>query len=188
MKACTKCGETKSLEDFYRRKNNGDGLSTWCRGCRKAYLAAHYQANRERFRVKNAEYRQRHYDRIVDQQAGYRAANRQRLREAQLQRHHGDPERYKAINRRSRLKVQYGLTEEAYAELLAAQGSACAICGAPSEKRLAIDHDHSCCPEPKTSCGECIRGLLCGPCNLRLGWFEGNRSRIEAYLGAVVLS
>ena len=31
-----------------------------------------------------------------------------------------------------------------------------------------MDHYHKCCPG-KTSCGKCVRGLLCGNCNTILG-------------------
>lgn len=60
----------------------------------------------------------------------------------------------------------YGLSPEEYERLYEAQGRRCAICrrATGKAKRLAVDHDHSCCPGP-TSCGGCVRGLLCGPCN-----------------------
>ena len=36
---------------------------------------------------------------------------------------------------------------------------------------FAIDHDHSCCPG-SNGCAGCVRGLLCGACNTRLGSLE----------------
>lgn len=70
-----------------------------------------------------------------------------------------------------RVERTYGLTPDEYDRLYAHQGRRCAICrratGAVTRKgqrRLAVDHDHTCCPGP-TSCGRCVRGLLCGPCN-----------------------
>ena len=80
-----------------------------------------------------------------------------------------NPERKNAIARKSHLK-RYGLTENDYQRLLIKQKGLCAICyAARTETRLAIDHDHSCCPQRKTSCGKCVRWLLCGKCNLLLG-------------------
>lgn len=59
----------------------------------------------------------------------------------------------------------YSITADEYAALLAAQGGACFVCRrVPRSKRLAVDHDHSCCPGP-VSCGRCVRGLLCRACN-----------------------
>lgn len=59
----------------------------------------------------------------------------------------------------------YSITPEQYAALLAHQGGSCYVCRrVPRSKRLAVDHDHSCCPGP-TSCGRCVRGLLCRSCN-----------------------
>lgn len=69
------------------------------------------------------------------------------------------------------LRSKYGLTREAYDEMKAHQGGGCAICGAPESlrgTRLAVDHDHSCCPG-RRSCGACVRGLLCNECNTLLG-------------------
>ena len=49
----------------------------------------------------------------------------------------------------------------------------CEICLKPDRggRRLAVDHDHSCCPERK-SCGDCVRGFLCWDCNRGLGTFQ----------------
>jgi hypothetical protein len=61
---------------------------------------------------------------------------------------------------------RFGITPEEYGKLFEAQGRRCAVCrrATGATKRLAVDHDHTCCPGP-TSCGGCVRGLLCGPCN-----------------------
>lgn len=62
----------------------------------------------------------------------------------------------------------FGLTEDQYAELLAFQNYRCYICQRPARnKRLAVDHDHSCTAghDPKIGCTLCIRGLLDKNCN-----------------------
>jgi hypothetical protein len=60
----------------------------------------------------------------------------------------------------------YGITKELYDELYRLQGGKCYVCQISTGKarRLAVDHDHRCCPGPK-SCGKCVRGLACGHCN-----------------------
>jgi hypothetical protein len=69
-----------------------------------------------------------------------------------------------------RLEQVYSITVTEYAEILAAQAFRCAICqrATGARKRLSVDHDHACCDRP-TSCGQCVRGLLCNPCNKMLG-------------------
>ena len=86
----------------------------------------------------------------------------------------------------SRVKARlnkYGLTEEALAVMLAAQGGRCAICGTdePGGRNSVwhVDHDHSCCPSART-CGKCIRGLLCNRCNTGLGMFRDNAEALRA--------
>ena len=85
-----------------------------------------------------------------------------------------NPEKIVANSRRQNLR-QYGLDEAAYSEL----GDTCRICGAVEpgygRKNFFIDHDHACCPPSpgrKRSCGECVRGLLCGDCNFGLSKFK----------------
>jgi hypothetical protein len=41
------------------------------------------------------------------------------------------------------------------------------------------DHDRSCCPGTG-SCGKCVRGLLCNPCNLMIGHAHDEQERLRA--------
>lgn len=82
-----------------------------------------------------------------------------------------------------RLRQEFDMTPDEYAELLAAQDGRCAICMAmPRTRRLAVDHDH------KT--GE-VRGLLCTRCNHKvLGAARENPSilrRAAEYLERTLL-
>ena len=70
---------------------------------------------------------------------------------------------------------KHGITLEQRARLIEKQGNVCAACGTsiPGGKfnSWQLDHDHKCCPE-RITCGQCVRGLLCGVCNQRLGYLE----------------
>ena len=81
------------------------------------------------------------------------------------------------------MKRNYGLTPAEYGELLAKQGNRCPICdrdaGRPGRNGWNVDHDHECCPGIRT-CGECIRGLLCGFCNRGLGLFQDSPELLRA--------
>ncbi|MGA5169714.1 MULTISPECIES: endonuclease domain-containing protein [Streptomyces] len=71
---------------------------------------------------------------------------------------------------------RYGLTIARYNAILRSQDFACALCGDNEEEddfgiphakmsHWHIDHDHACCG-PGSSCGKCVRGLLCRKCNM----------------------
>lgn len=75
---------------------------------------------------------------------------------------------------------RYGITPEQLVEMTESQDNRCAICQrefGPDRPR-SIDHDHSCCGKDQ-SCGKCVRGLLCTPCNHGLGRFEDSEERLE---------
>lgn len=81
------------------------------------------------------------------------------------------------------LMRRYNITAEDYARMLAEQDGKCRICVQPPRKnRLHVDHDRACCPG-KTSCGECVRGLLCVSCNSKLEWLINFDAAISDYLG-----
>lgn len=73
----------------------------------------------------------------------------------------------------------YGLTPEIGQAMYESQGRACAICGTAFDlSDLHIDHDHACCK--RGSCGQCVRGLLCQPCNIALGYMRDDPARLLA--------
>lgn len=72
----------------------------------------------------------------------------------------------------------YHITARDFHELLERQGGVCAICGRKPPE-FHVDHDHSCCPERKRSCGNCVRGLLCPDCNGALGLMNDDPARME---------
>lgn len=88
----------------------------------------------------------------------WRAKNREKLNATERQRYATSPAKWER-----HLRSKYGIGAEDYAERLAAQNGACAICCVSAEalgETLAVDHDHS---------TGSIRGLLCAKCNRMLG-------------------
>lgn len=87
-----------------------------------------------------------------------------------MQRSRRDPER----DRAHRLFKMYGISVDEYDIMLETQEFGCKICGRSDPRSrgdvFVVDHDHNCC-SGKKSCGKCIRGLLCSPCNTALGCF-----------------
>jgi Recombination endonuclease VII len=72
------------------------------------------------------------------------------------------------------LKNRYHITVEQYTEMLIKQGGHCALCPTTqgeTKRRMCVDHDHVCCPGVQC-CGKCIRGILCGNCNRKIGFLE----------------
>lgn len=83
------------------------------------------------------------------------------------------------VSRDKKLRVEYGLTPEAYDELLRRQGGGCAVCKSPDPRwkraravrSFCVDHDHE--------TGH-VRGLLCSPCNRGVGLLQDSPEVLEA--------
>lgn len=84
----------------------------------------------------------------------------------------------RAKNRGYALKTRYKLTLDEFDRLLEAQGNCCALCKR-SMKDYVVDHDHTCCPE-QTTCGKCVRAIVCIYCNVMLGHIERNSLDLQA--------
>ena len=67
--------------------------------------------------------------------------------------------------------ANHHISLEFYYQMLEKYDGKCWVC--KEKEATCIDHDHGCCPG-KTSCGQCVRGLLCGQCNSMLGLAKDN--------------
>lgn len=152
-KVCTKCQERKPFSYFYERPEFADGVNSHCKKCQRVASEASRVKSREKYNAKTVEWQR------------------------------ANPDRVKAYRKARRFK-RYGLTEESYAALLAAQGGVCKICRSPDPKHahdsFVVDHDHSCCePSKSTTCGKCVRGIICAPCNIIMGFARDCPNRLN---------
>lgn len=107
-------------------------------------------------------------------EGGIRCATHQRMQKT----------RRKNATREQRWMAVYNLAADQYEAIRAFQGQHCCICGRATGRgkiALSIDHDHACCDGP-ASCGFCIRGLICRPCNSYLGYIRDSVEAAERLL------
>lgn len=82
----------------------------------------------------------------------------------------------------NRIYKLYNIDPAVYEEKLLQQNNSCAICKTHELicGTLVIDHDHKCCSERSTSCGNCIRGLLCAKCNSGIGYLMESKDTLNS--------
>lgn len=177
--ACESCGAqlppSERLRRFCDQRCSDQAYRDRNREKHNAYNAEWQRNNRDRRRAANQRYAETHREEIRARARAKGAepgvwASRWQRKQDRL----GRDAALEEIRAHS-LKRRFGLTPAEYDDLLARQGGGCAICGKTPEqngRRLPVDHDHSCCPDRYRTCGRCIRGVLCTPCNNRLGVLE----------------
>lgn len=176
-KRCSTCGGTFPLEQMTKDRKAKDGRMGRCKRCSSEVSRRWQQRNPERAAAINRASKERNRERAKEQ----RKARNARLK---------DDEAHQRTLRDRRIQRIYNVTQEWFEAQLAAQGGRCAICAVPQAevgRAFSIDHDHNCCSGTK-SCGECVRGLLCGPCNLAIAamdnapdWLTSAVNYIEAH-------
>lgn len=127
-KRCSKCGETKAVEEFHRRPRASDGLTSWCGECGRNSSREWHARNAARVR------RARREEYAEDLEAS-RARNRARFRQ------------------RGELNVRYERERASTPELKARQAlrhavqsgavqkpSTCEVCGGEVESRRLHGH------------------------------------------------
>lgn len=104
----------------------------------------------------DSRWREKNVERARAREAAWRDKNREAVRE---------------YARQWRWANKYNLAPGQYETLWKQQQEVCAICGEVPDRAPHVDHDHACCPG-RESCGECVRGILCLPCNAKLATIE----------------
>lgn len=179
-KECRKCGEEKSVEDFYGQARAKDGLDSYCKYCRNGYtLKQHRDTSKPPCTLEDCNTHQyakglcqKHYSRM------WRNGTTERQNTSYLEGGFNyDYSMYSPEELRARHLSRYKMTLEEF-DALAVDG--CHLCGTmPTDTLLTVDHDHACCNE-SASCGKCVRGLLCHACNISVGRFESGTLREDA--------
>jgi hypothetical protein len=135
---------------------------------KQEYDRQYYIAHREEHRLAARKYRAGNKEKLCAKSRAYYAANREKSKAATRRWAIAHPDRIQATQRRSK----FGMSAEFFANLLAAQGGRCAICGCRMDKPC-VDHDHV--------TGR-VRGLLCNNCNAGLGFFQDDVPRMRSAL------
>lgn len=148
-KICSACKEPKSLNNFRPSANATGGVSYRCIECVSKAKKAKYAEN-------PAPYKER----------------QSRLRKEK-------PEVFRGYE----LMKKFRMTLEQHEQMFDNQGRVCAGCesedsGEPN-RRWHTDHDPSCCPTGRKTCGNCVRGILCRWCNMALGNAKNSVERLR---------
>lgn len=191
MRLCTKCKVSKPLTEFFAGAGYKDGFRRQCKACCSQANNARGKANRRRKcgkcrKVKDASEFARSKnnacwckDCCAESARKWRAGNPELVaaQNRRWQEDAGYKARMQEYGRRHRLFRRYGVTVKAYDDLFNRQGGLCAICREPPSTEnsrwglLQVDHCHV---------TGAVRGLLCGPCNMGLGNFKDDLSRLES--------
>jgi hypothetical protein len=130
---------------------------------RRERQRAYYAANKDKIKAKNKAWREANRDRMTALARRHREKDPERYRRYHQEHYRANKPRAIAQARVRKL-ARYGLTPLQFAQLLADQKGACAICQEPM-KSPRVDHCHK---------SGAVRGLLCMQCNSGLGMFADN--------------
>lgn len=167
FKKCSKCGRwlVASTFNFYKQKNNKDGLNGACKECARAYSNKYNQTHKEQRRTykkkyheknkeaileKQKKYREKHKEKILEYQRKYDAEHKRDRRKYYIKYHKtskGQAAKFNSNNKRRQREEQQGrgITGQQWLEMMKFFGFKCAysgkyIGGEENQSIRSIDH------------------------------------------------
>lgn len=192
-KQCNKCGDVLEADtsNFYKSKTGKYGVTAVCKPCRNTQISERrLTLDPETERERSKKWRREHPEYVKQYQLDWvasggskkankkwRDANLETARELtrvwqaenpekkkQSEKNYGlnNPEKRYVQGRHQKLKKKYGVSWEEYSQGCRLQNNKCSLCD-KEEESLCVDHCHT---------TNVVRGLLCGTCNLMLGYAQ----------------
>lgn len=155
-KRCSKCGETKPLDEFYRDRSSRDGLNRQCKTCinvvkrrwlerNPEYARQHYADNRDRLTERHREYYAENREAVLAVNHAYADAHREEIKAQKREHYWFDPEaarlhsrEWREANLELEARLQHDRHQARRAQVFGHYGTSCACCGSTEE--LQIDH------------------------------------------------
>ena len=103
-KTCTKCGETKSLDDFHRDKTGVGGRRSDCKECVREYKRRYREENRDKVLEYKRRYHEENRDKRLESHRRYYEENRDKARE--YRRRHYEENRDKVLESQRRYREE----------------------------------------------------------------------------------
>lgn len=139
----------KTLEFFYKQGNSSDGLTPWCKSCRKKYQNEYMVKNREKKNKKSLELYYNDKDKWKMYRSNYLSQNREKAKDDYKRWQEENPEKIRKYNFERRHK-NHQISDKEWSLCKQFFIHSCAYCGISEEdakkiygQRLHRDHvDH----------------------------------------------
>jgi hypothetical protein len=95
VKQCTKCGEHKSFQNFYKNARYKDGFLNWCKSCKSAQSKAWKAQNKERLSELWQQYKIANKEQLSARRRKWRQENAEAEAARDLRRRRANPERHR---------------------------------------------------------------------------------------------
>jgi hypothetical protein len=100
-KTCTKCGETKPLDQYSAHKKAKDGYNWWCKSCMRLNAKAYAARNKDRVAATAKGYREANKEKIDARVKAWHQSNAERRREHRRKWRDANLEKARAIEKAS---------------------------------------------------------------------------------------
>ncbi len=98
-KKCSKCGELKSINDFYKDEARKDGHFSGCKKCEAEYRKERYKNNPESYKENNRKYREKNPEKEKERKRKWRKKNPEKVKEINRKRYKNNKEKERKRNR-----------------------------------------------------------------------------------------